>query len=93
MYARDIHGKVTFLMVKVSQDNTFPDHRQICYPINKVMEACYPPIPIAESTLSRGELSLVGRPITDIVKLPINDGICVILLVKKKSLSEGDLKL
>ena len=69
--ARHIYGKVTLLLTKIGQKNRLPAHHQICYPINKALEALDPPIPIAAPTLISGELSLVGIPLPEIFKLPM----------------------
>ena len=66
-------------MVKIIQDNRLPTHRHIYDIINKALEALDLPIPIAECSLKSSNISLVGSPLHDILKLPIYDGLWVII--------------
>ena len=66
-------------MVKVGQYNGIYTHRKIRDPINKALEELDLPIIIAASTLIIDELSLVSGPVSVIVKLPMYDGLCVIV--------------
>ena len=87
-----IHGKVTFLLVKVGQKNRISTHRHIHDTIKKSLYALYTPICIAVYTLSSGEISLTSSPLTAIIKLTMFDGLCIIVTVQDKgsrlSLSE-----
>ena len=72
------------MLVKFGQDNRISLHRHICYPINKSLEAIYLYIPIAACTLSSGNYRLVSSPLPDIVKLPMYDGLFIIVPIEDK---------
>ena len=71
-------------MVKVGQGNGLPAHIQIFDSIKKSLEVLDTHILIAASTYSCGNLILVGRPLPDIGKLTMYDGIFVIVPVQDK---------
>ena len=79
-------------MFIVGQDNRLPAYCQICDPIHKALESLYTYILIAASSLTIGELSLFGSPLPEIFKLPMYEGLFVIIPVQDKgsrlSLSE-----